>query len=306
MKHETELPYFTFPTGGTTVHYELYEHGNKKERPTFVLIHGFLSSSFSYRHLIPLLTKEGTVIALDLPPFGKSDKSNHFTYSYHNLATIIIDLIEHLQLQNIVLVGHSMGGQISLYVNRLRPDLITKTILLCSSSYLTRANLPLIYSSYLPFFHLYVKNWIIRRGIVYNLMNVVHDHSLIDDEMMEGYAAPFYDNRIFPALTRMIRDREEIYHQLNYVKSKPQLYLSGAKKIALFRFTSVGAYTKTCQIPISFHTKIPDIYYPRKSRSMYLKKSSHFQHSKRLLHSGSNRLLESDTYIVFTIYITSL
>jgi len=65
-----------------------------------------------------------------------------------------------------------------------------------------------MYSSYLPFFHLYVKNWIIRRGIVHNLMNVVHDHSLIDDEMKEGYSAPFYDDRIFPALTRMIRDRE--------------------------------------------------------------------------------------------------
>ncbi|PFE04868.1 alpha/beta hydrolase [Bacillus cereus] len=208
MNHETKHPYFTFSTRGTTVHYELYEYQSKEDRPTFVLVHGFLSSSFSYRRLIPLLTKEGTVVALDLPPFGKSDKSNHFTYSYHNLATIIIDLVEHLALQNIVLVGHSMGGQISLYVNRIRPDLITKTILLCSSSYLTRAKFPLIYTSYLPFFHLYVKNWIIRRGIVHNLMNVVYDHSLIDDEMMEGYSAPFYDNRIFPALTRMIRDRE--------------------------------------------------------------------------------------------------
>ena len=90
-----------------------------------------------------------------------------------------------------MLVGHSMGGQISLYVNRIRPELISKTILLCSSSYLARANLPLMYSSYLPFFHLYVKNWIIRRGIVHNLMNVVHDRSLIDDEMKEGYSAPF-------------------------------------------------------------------------------------------------------------------
>ena len=84
-----------------------------------------------------------------------------------------------------------MGGQISLYVNRIRPELISKTILLCSSSYLARATLPLLYSSYLPFFHLYVKNWIIRRGIVHNLMNVVHDHSLIDDEMKAGYSAPF-------------------------------------------------------------------------------------------------------------------
>ncbi|EOV9528248.1 alpha/beta fold hydrolase [Bacillus cytotoxicus] len=208
MKHEFKCPYFTFSTRGITVHYELYEHYNKKERPTFVLVHGFLSSSFSYRRLIPLLAQEGTVIALDLPPFGRSDKSNHFKYSYHNLATIIIDLIKHSKFSNIILIGHSMGGQISLYVNRICPDLIKKTILLCSSSYLHRATLPLIYSSYLPFFHLYVKKWITKRGIVHNLMNVVHDHSLIDDEMMEGYAAPFYDNRIFPALTRMIRDRE--------------------------------------------------------------------------------------------------
>ncbi|MGE1128925.1 alpha/beta hydrolase [Bacillus wiedmannii] len=208
MNHEYTCPYFTFSTRGTTIHYELYEHDNKTERPTFVLVHGFLSSSFSYRRLIPLLSKAGTVLALDLPPFGKSDKSHLFKYSYHNLATVIIDLIEHLSLSNIVLVGHSMGGQISLYVNRIRPELISKTILLCSSSYLARATLPLLYSSYLPFFHLYVKNWIIRRGIVHNLMNVVHDHSLIDDEMKEGYSAPFYDNRIFPALTRMIRDRE--------------------------------------------------------------------------------------------------
>lgn len=208
MEKEVHLPHFTFSTRGITVHYELYQSFIEEEKPTFVLIHGFLSSTFSYRRLIPLLAQQGNVIALDLPPFGKSDKSYHFTYSYQNLATIVIELIEHLQTKNVILVGHSMGGQIALYVSKLRPDLIQKTVLLCSSSYLSRAKLPLIYTSYLPFFHLYVKNWIIRRGIVHNLMNVVHDHSLIDDEMKEGYSAPFYDNRIFPALTRMIRDRE--------------------------------------------------------------------------------------------------
>ncbi|MGG2094805.1 alpha/beta hydrolase [Bacillus sp. S13(2024)] len=208
MEKEVHLPHFTFSTRGITVHYELYQSFFEEKKPTFVLIHGFLSSTFSYRRLIPLLAQQGNVIALDLPPFGKSDKSYHFTYSYQNLATIVIELIEHLQTKNVILVGHSMGGQIALYVSKLRPDLIQKTVLLCSSSYLSRAKLPLIYTSYLPFFHLYVKNWIIRRGIVHNLMNVVHDHSLIDDEMMQGYAAPFYDNRIFPALTRMLRDRE--------------------------------------------------------------------------------------------------
>ena len=54
MNHEYTCPYFTFSTRGTTIHYELYEHKNKTKRPTFVLVHGFLSSSFSKA---PLRTK---------------------------------------------------------------------------------------------------------------------------------------------------------------------------------------------------------------------------------------------------------
>jgi pimeloyl-ACP methyl ester carboxylesterase len=207
---KTELPssHFTFSVYDITVHYEMYNYNPTKQRPTYVLIHGFLSSTFSYRRLIPLLTKHGTVIALDLPPFGKSEKSTQFTHSYRNFANIVIHLIEHLKISNVILVGHSMGGQISLYVSKLRPDLVHKTVLLCSSSYLSRANPSLIYASYLPFFYLYVKNWLVRKGIVGNLLNVLHDQALIDEEMMLGYAEPFYDDRIFQSLTRMIRDRE--------------------------------------------------------------------------------------------------
>lgn len=61
-------------------------------------------------------------------------------------------------------------------------------------------------------------------------MNVVHDHSLIDDEMKEGYSAPFYDNRIFPALTRMIRDREGDLSSTELQKSKHLHYSFGVKR----------------------------------------------------------------------------
>jgi pimeloyl-ACP methyl ester carboxylesterase len=228
MTTEISLPNFSYSIQGITVHYELYNYNPSSKQPTFILIHGFLSSTFSYRRLIPLLAKQGTVIALDLPPFGKSEKSTTFTYSYKNLANLIIRLIEHLQLCNVVLVGHSMGGQISLYVSRLRPDLIDRSVLLCSSGYLSRSAFPLVYSSYLPFFYLYMKNWFVRRGVLQNLLNVVHDTDLIDDEMMQGYAAPFYDDRIFQALTRMIRDREGdlASHELRKIQT-PTLLIWG-------------------------------------------------------------------------------
>lgn len=61
-------------------------------------------------------------------------------------------------------------------------------------------------------------------------MNVVHDASLIDDEMKKGYSAPFYDDRIFPALTRMIRDREGDLSSTELQKSKHLSYSFGVKR----------------------------------------------------------------------------
>lgn len=191
---------------GVSIYYEL--HGYSPKKPALVLVHGFLSSSFSFRRLIPLLAEDFSIITMDLPPFGQSEKSLTFVYSYKNLANIIIALIEKIGVSKVTLVGHSMGGQISLNVAKLKPDLVEKIILLCSSGYLSRAHYSLIFSSHIPYFYLWVKTWLGRKGVSGNLQNVVYDLNMIDEEMIEGYTKPFGDDRIFMALTRMIRDRE--------------------------------------------------------------------------------------------------
>ncbi|SDM76139.1 alpha/beta fold hydrolase [Bacillus sp. OK048] len=188
------------------IYYEFYS--NPDSTKTLVLLHGFLSSTFSYRRLIPYLNKEFQVVSIDLPPFGKSGKSSKFVYSYSNLAQTVIQLIHSLDLKDITLIGHSMGGQIVLNILNQQPDIAERAVLLCSSSYSKRLRLPLIISSYIPYFHLYVKFWLARSGVRQNLQNVVHDHSLLSDEMLFGYLQPFLEDEIFLALTRMIRDRE--------------------------------------------------------------------------------------------------
>ncbi|MGM9987871.1 MAG: alpha/beta fold hydrolase [Bacillaceae bacterium] len=198
----------TTPINGINVYHELFHYNEEKPQRALVLIHGFLSSSFSFRKLIPLLTTDYTILTIDLPPFGKSEKTKRFTYSYENFAKIVISLIETYKLKDVTLIGHSMGGQISLYVSKLKPSLIKKQILLCSSCYLYRAKPFFIWTSYLPFFPFYLKKYFIRRGIADNLLNVIYDQTLIDDEMMNGYMEPFFDSNIFHALTKMIRDRE--------------------------------------------------------------------------------------------------
>ena len=41
-----------------------------------------------------------------------------------------------------------------------------------------------------------------------NLTAVVHDHSIIDQEMVDGYLKPFSDDQIFRGIFRLIRHRE--------------------------------------------------------------------------------------------------
>lgn len=188
------------------IYYEFYPNPNSQK--TIVLLHGFLSSTFSFRRLIPYLNNEFQVVSIDLPPFGKSGKSNKFVYSYRNLAQTVIQLISTLDLNEITLIGHSMGGQIVLNILHQQPDIADKAVLLCSSSYAKRSRLPLVIGSYIPYFHLYVKFWLARSGVMKNLQNVVHDHNLLNDEMLFGYLKPFLEDEIFLALTRMIRDHE--------------------------------------------------------------------------------------------------
>lgn len=201
---------YTANISGINVFYEFHHDSLSPfaNKPTLVLIHGFLSSSFSFRRLVPLLTKDYTVLAIDLPPFGKSEKSKEFVYSYENMAKVVISLLEKLGINRTVLIGHSMGGQISLNISHQKPELVEKVVLLCSSGYLKRMHRSIIYSSRIPYFYLWLKYWLARQGPIKNLLNVVYDHSLIDDEMIAGYTEPFYDDQIFVALTRMIRDRE--------------------------------------------------------------------------------------------------
>lgn len=208
MLSAASLKHYKENIKGIDIHYEYHKNENASDRPVLTLLHGFLSSSFSYRRLIPLLAKRYTVVAIDLPPFGKSEKSSRFVHSYQNFAEVVVELLERLSVNETVLIGHSMGGQVALRVASLNETLVRQNILLCSSGYLEKAKQSLVYSSYLPFFSVYLKRWLHRKGAKGNLVNCVYDPELIDEEMVDGYIQPFFNEGIFRSLVRMIRDRE--------------------------------------------------------------------------------------------------
>ncbi|WP_062350323.1 alpha/beta fold hydrolase [Bacillus kwashiorkori] len=192
---------------GMDLFYEIYPHATATK--TIVLLHGFLASSFSFRFLIPLLKDDYEIVTIDLPPFGKSGKGRKFLYSYENLARTVKDALHFLQINSPILVGHSMGGQICLYMAKNWPQQFPTLILLSCSAYLKKAKQSLRMSCYLPFSYLLVKQLLKRSGLQKNLESVVYDQQLINDEMVKGYLQPFIEsNEIFQGLTKFIRDRE--------------------------------------------------------------------------------------------------
>lgn len=178
------------------------------EKPAIILIHGFLSSTYTFNKLIPLLAEHFSVLAIDLPGFGRSEKSATFRYSYSNYAHLVVKCMEHFSIQKAVLAGHSMGGQISLNIARLYPEKVKKLILLCSSGYLKKSKRFLVYCSYLPFFRYFAKRHVRKYDVKKELQNVLYDHKLITDEMIQEFARPLSENDFYKSLIRLLRHRE--------------------------------------------------------------------------------------------------
>src|SRR5258708_18311379 len=59
-----------------------YREAGRKDAPTIVLLHGFPTSSFMFRNLIPLLAETNHVIAPDYPGFGFSDAPSVDDFEY--------------------------------------------------------------------------------------------------------------------------------------------------------------------------------------------------------------------------------
>ncbi|PWA08046.1 alpha/beta hydrolase [Pueribacillus theae] len=190
------------------LYYEWYEPNVHRSNQVFLLIHGFLSSTYSFRYLIPLLAKTHTVISIDLPGFGKSEKSTSFRYSYKNYSQLIIDFITAFSLKHVVLIGHSMGGQIALRTAKIAPALIERCVLIGGSAYLKRAKKAVIYSSYLPFVSFFIKKWFKKNDVKENLLTVVYNKSIVNENLIKEYGEPLQHKRFLDCMIRLLRHRE--------------------------------------------------------------------------------------------------
>jgi len=106
--------------------------------PPVVLLHGIASSYVTFANVIPLISDDHRVIALDLLGFGSSPSPDGATYSLEEHAAAVLRTLRRLKVRHpVVLVGHSMGALIAIRLAAIRPRRVGKLVVVSPPVYVT-------------------------------------------------------------------------------------------------------------------------------------------------------------------------
>ena len=107
-----------------------------KGAQTLVFIHGLASYIPAWKKNTAVLKNNYRCIAIDLPGYGKSDKAN-YEVSMEFYADVVAELCSQLKLSQVVLVGHSMGGQVAISAALKYPELVARLVLIAPAGFET-------------------------------------------------------------------------------------------------------------------------------------------------------------------------
>lgn len=181
---EGETTYFTY--NESEIWYE-----DKGEGDTLLFVHGFGSSSYTWRYLQDRYSRTNRVICIDLKGFGASSKPFDNNYQLRDQTEIVKEFIKYLDLKDITMIGHSFGGAVvlSTYVES---DIEIKSrienlILIDSAAY--EQKIP----DYISLLRTPIINSLALSIVPPNanservLKELIYDDSLITTEMIETY-----------------------------------------------------------------------------------------------------------------------
>ena len=236
---------------------------------TLIFIHGLGSYLPAWNKNIPELSQHYHCIAIDLPGYGKSSKGNYeFSMTYY--AQVIKEFAEKKGIENLVLVGHSMGGQIALTAALQYPELVDKLVLIAPAGFET--------------FNKGQRNWLgnvmtpdmvrlapveqIRTNLAYNFYNMPDDAEFMFTDRVAMRSAEGFDGYVY-AVSQSVKGMvdQPIYEFLPQI-TQPTLALFGANdNLIPNRYLNPSKTEKVAQDGIS---KMPN------GSLIMLEKTGHF------------------------------
>src|SRR5436190_23776406 len=114
------------PVGPGALNVERYGHGG----PAVVLLHGFGTCSFVWRHIGPsIATANLTAFAVDLFGHGESDRPLDADYGIAAQAEYLDRALTALRLQRATIVGLDLGAAVALRLAAAQPDRVERLVL---------------------------------------------------------------------------------------------------------------------------------------------------------------------------------
>ena len=118
------------PQAAQTLQMAYMDVGPRDAARTVLLLHGKNFSGAYWQTTIEALVDQGhRVIAPDQIGFGKSSKPLHFPWTFDQLATYTGLLLDQLKVQNVAVVGHSMGGMLAARFTLMNPERVDRLVL---------------------------------------------------------------------------------------------------------------------------------------------------------------------------------
>ena len=104
-----------------------YREAGQPAAPVILLLHGFPSSSFQYRELIPRLADRYRVIAPDLPGFGFTEVllNRGYKYTFDALTRTIFAFVKALNLNRYVMYVFDYGAPVGYRLAMIDPSRVT-------------------------------------------------------------------------------------------------------------------------------------------------------------------------------------
>lgn len=120
------------PAGPGALHVERYGHGGTP----IVLLHGFGTCTFLWRHVAPALAEAGhTAYAIDLFGHGESDRTPDADLGIAAQSEYLDAAMTALRLARAVVVGNDLGGDVALRLAATRPERVEKLVLINTPAY---------------------------------------------------------------------------------------------------------------------------------------------------------------------------
>jgi pimeloyl-ACP methyl ester carboxylesterase len=202
---------------GLLVHYKQMGQG----QPTFLLLHGFGASTFSWREVMAPLSELGTVIAYDRPAFGLTERPlpdtaawpGYNPYSYISQPRLALGIMDALDVDTAILVGNSAGGTVAVQTALQAPERVEALVLVDAAIY-AGGGMPSIARPLLNTPQMDHLGPLIARGIrewgVDFARSAWHDPDRIPEAFWEGYQKPLRAENWDRALWELTRSSRRL------------------------------------------------------------------------------------------------